>query len=159
MVFEHPYSQVIIEKFPAFKDSEEIRSTCYDGTEEEPISIFSTFAAFCDFIIRTTLNAKVPLYDVQEVFDFIEEAMNSGDFAINSCASTGFLEDLQNFSSIDKHEPRSMYVNPKKFVPYLGKASIEYCKAWDVFTGVRTTGLWETKEWKMALKNPDKYQW
>lgn len=34
----------------------------------------------------------------------------------------------------------------KTFSQYLGKESLDYCRAWDKFTGVRTEGLWDDEQ-------------
>lgn len=45
-----------------------------------------------------------------------------------------FLENLVNSSSNGRF-------GSKDFTKFLGPKSIEYCKAWDEFTGVKTEGL------------------
>lgn len=72
--------------------------------------------------------------EIKQVFDLVEETLVHGDDASANLVAVSFLECLQNrdgesfdFSRIAKH---------------LGAESIAFCKWWDEFTGVKTSGLY-----------------
>lgn len=67
-------------------------------------------------------------------FEFIEYLQDAGDEDVQTAICTSLLENLQNAGPEKVQFPT--------FVHLLGPQSIEYCKAWDTFTGVRTEGLW-----------------
>jgi hypothetical protein len=72
--------------------------------------------------------------EIKKIFDFIEFLLCNGDDYVQTAITTGFLEYLMN------KDPDEIKFS--KFVQYLGKNSIEYCRAWDKFTGLKTEGLW-----------------
>lgn len=70
--------------------------------------------------------------EIKRIFDTAEYLMVLGDQDVQNGVATQFLENLMN-------------ANISEFIliiPYLGEESIEYCRAWDKFTGVKTKGLW-----------------
>ena len=71
--------------------------------------------------------------EMKRIFDFVEYLVSEADNAVQTAMTTGYLEYLMN-------EPEEIQF--KTIVKYLGNNSIEYCKAWDKFTGVKTEGLW-----------------
>ena len=73
--------------------------------------------------------------EIKRIFDFVEFLACNGNESVQNAITTGFLEYLM---SRDPDE-----IQFTTFAKYLGKNSIEYCRAWDKFTGVRTKGLWE----------------
>ncbi len=73
--------------------------------------------------------------EMKKLFDYVEFLICNGDDSVQTAMTTSFLEHLMGK---DPHE-----IQFTTFVKYLGKKSIEYCKAWDKFTGVKTKGLWE----------------
>ncbi len=124
------FVEIILRNFPGFQISwdkhleywdEDTRSICID------MSHFSNYTK--------TLLTEGKDKNLREIFDLIENFMANGDEEIKSVTATCFLENLQN-SIRDE-------IIIRKFVRYLGKESIEYCKAWDEFTGVKTVGLWD----------------
>lgn len=71
----------------------------------------------------------------RETFPVIEQFMSEGDEEVRTATATCFLESLVNRADV----PASAYVS------LLGPMSRQHCKAWDLFTGVETEGLWEPK--------------
>lgn len=76
---------------------------------------------------------------LKKIFNRVEFLIISGDEDVQTGVTTCFLENLTN--SVDDKFPASL------FVPFLGKESLAYCKAWDVFMGAPTPGLWIEGEW------------
>lgn len=72
--------------------------------------------------------------EMKKFFDYVEFLICSGDDLVQTAMTTSFLEYLM---SKDPNE-----IQFTTFAKYLGKNSIEYCRAWDKFTGVRTKGLY-----------------
>ena len=72
--------------------------------------------------------------ELKKIFDLVEFLLNQGDESVKDAMATCFLEYLM---SKDPDEFKF-----STFVRYLGEHSINYCRAWDEFTGVRTEGLW-----------------
>ena len=98
-----------------------------DGDESTVYGVFSEFSE----LVSVRLEAD-QLEKREGLFEFIEGAVTEGGDVANA-ACTCFLENILN------RVPES--IDPKTFVPYLGKKSREFCKAWDEFTGVYTDGL------------------
>ena len=71
------------------------------------------------------------------LFDLVDRILIEGSPALREAASTCFLENLMN---------RAESLDPQLYVPLLGPASREYCRAWDEFAGVKTAGLYEEAE-------------
>lgn len=78
------------------------------------------------------------LQEMQKIADFAEFLIRHGDEKIQSAMTTVLLEDLM---SHDKHE-----IKFSNFAKHLGSKSLEYCREWDKFTGLRTDGLWSDDE-------------
>ena len=74
--------------------------------------------------------------EMVKIFSFVEFLLCNGDDDVQTAITTSYLEYLM---SKDPDE-----IQFTTFVRYMGKNSIEYCRAWDEFTGVRTKGLWES---------------
>lgn len=73
--------------------------------------------------------------EIRRIFELVEFLICNGNESVQNAMTTAFLEYLM---SNDPDE-----IQFASFVKYLGKNSIEYCRAWDEFTGVKTKGLWE----------------
>ncbi|WP_316355617.1 DUF7674 family protein [Candidatus Neptunichlamydia sp. REUL1] len=73
--------------------------------------------------------------ELGKIFDLVEFLLNRGDQSVQNAMATGYLECLMH------KDPNE--IKFRGFVKFLGKHSLEYCKAWDKFTGVRTDGLWD----------------
>ncbi|MGH2548342.1 MAG: DUF7674 family protein, partial [Thermomicrobiales bacterium] len=74
--------------------------------------------------------------DLRTVFSEAERLLAEGGEEARTAIATGFLEELSHADSRNEIDMRAI-------VPFLGSKSIEYIKAWDEFTGVRTRGLWD----------------
>ena len=88
------------------------------------------FADYIVDVIKTGTEA-----DLEKIFQCIEFLLNNGDSYVQDAVATGLLEDLLSRSPDE--------INFRNFVHHLGTHTIEYCKAWDEFTGVKTEGLWD----------------
>lgn len=73
--------------------------------------------------------------EIKRIFDFVEFLLCNGNDSVQTAITTSYLEYLM---SKDPDE-----IQFSKFVKYMGKNAIDYCRAWDEFTGVRTEGLWD----------------
>ncbi len=71
---------------------------------------------------------------IKKIFDFVEFLLINGDESVQTAIATGFLEYLMNIT------PEQ--IKSSAFVQHLGKNALEYCRAYDKFTGVKTEGLW-----------------
>lgn len=72
---------------------------------------------------------------IKKIFDFVEFLLCNGDESVQNGAATCFLEHLFNIDEAG--------IKFKTFYPYLGKNSVDYCRGWDEFCGMRTEGLWD----------------
>ncbi|MCH9612094.1 MAG: hypothetical protein S4CHLAM102_05770 [Chlamydiia bacterium] len=70
---------------------------------------------------------------IKNVFDLVETLMIHGDPSLQCAVATSYLEGLL------LRDPEEIQFST--FVKYLGKNSVEYCRAWDEFCGVKTEGL------------------
>ncbi len=73
--------------------------------------------------------------EIKKIFDFVEFLICNGEEEVQNAITTSFLEYLM---SKDPNE-----IQFSKFVKYLGKNTISYCRAWDEFTNIKTEGLWD----------------
>lgn len=73
--------------------------------------------------------------DLKEILEFVEFLLVRGDESLKNAIATTFLEALL---AKDFNEKQFRILSK-----LLGKESVEYCKAWDEFTGVKTPGLWD----------------
>jgi hypothetical protein len=71
--------------------------------------------------------------DIKNIFDFVEFLLCNGDDFVQNAITTSFLEYLL---SKDQNE-----INFSKFSKYLGNQTINYCKAWNKYTGNNTQDL------------------
>ena len=145
--------KLILIKFPAFKEhwlayldywrepSDDDRSgTVLELTDFAQIAnglpgIVLDLSEFADYVIGLIEKGDVDVLYLYEIFVFIEFLMLNGDEDVQTATATGFLEAMLNAT------PER--INASTYVPYLGKESVAYCKAWDEFTGSKTDGLWE----------------
>ncbi|MCP5505396.1 MAG: hypothetical protein H7A38_00755 [Chlamydiales bacterium] len=88
---------------------------------------------FCEYTIEVIKSNNE--IEIKKIFDFVEFLLCNGNDFVQTGITTSYLEYLM---SQDPDE-----IQFASFVKYLGKNSIEYCRAWDKFTGVKTKGLWE----------------
>ncbi|MFI4937899.1 MAG: hypothetical protein ACHQJ6_05245 [Candidatus Berkiellales bacterium] len=134
MVLANEATKILMEKFPTFKDYSELETwrDCFEGRE---ITFHAIMAAFSSYVIDI-INDNPDREKLASIFDLAEYLMCNGEHSVQEAVATCFLENLINVSS---HGDFDITI----VVPYLGKESIEYCKAWDEFTGVKTEGLWD----------------
>jgi hypothetical protein len=97
--------------------------------------IVSDLSEFANYVTALIEQGDVNILYLYEIFVFIEFLMLNGDEDVKTATATGFLEAMLNVT------PEK--IKASTYVPYLGKESIAYCKAWDRFTGVKTEGLWD----------------
>lgn len=71
--------------------------------------------------------------EMEKIFDLVEWLLQNDDESVQTAKATSFLEYLL---SKDPDE-----IKFKRFIKYLGKETINYCKAWDKFTVVKTEGV------------------
>lgn len=138
MVFSNYDPKIMFKNFPDFFKSEswlEYESE-RDGYKSK---IHMDFTAFSDYIYEKI--KKEDFSQLKEIFQIIETCMKHENPMIGEAAATCFLENLINHASGDAG--RRSYIDPNVFIPLLGSESREYCKAWDEFTKVKTSGLWE----------------
>lgn len=72
--------------------------------------------------------------ELEAIFREVERQLIEGSESIRSAVATGLLEALLHVES-DKQ------FDFKVVVSYLGPRSVEYCREWDRFTGIKTEGL------------------
>lgn len=90
---------------------------------------------FCEFAIDVIKSHNE--IEIEKIFNFIEFLLCNGDESVQNAIATSFLEYLMS------KDPDEIKFN--KFAKYLKKHTIDYCRAWDKFTGIKTEGLWETE--------------
>ncbi len=127
MIKSKEWSVIIIREFPSFRpfweeqqlDSGDI-GLCFDLME------FSNFAY--DNLLDPS-SVRIKLYGL------IEEFIISGEPALSTAIATCFLESLINTASNDKgRDVQNLFLG-------LGPKSLEFCRALDDFTGVKTAGI------------------
>lgn len=146
MVFTNEATKTIIDRFPDLQKSEHWEG-CYlysDYNDREEgvrfCRLMTTIGWYVEDILNTPHITSEKTKEVEEIFSLVEYFLNEGEFSVKAAAATCFLENLINYTSAGT-------LAPEKLIPYLvGKKSIEYCKAWDEFTGVKTPGLWSEGE-------------
>ncbi|RWX50747.1 hypothetical protein VU01_10492 [Candidatus Electrothrix marina] len=71
---------------------------------------------------------------LSRIFELIEDALVQGDDHTKDAVATCLLENLQNYASGGTFDFG-------KVSRFLGNKSRCFCKAWDKFSGIYTTGL------------------
>ena len=97
------------------------------GNESTIYGIFSDFST----LVIERLEAGT-LNNGAQLFSFIESVVAAGGDPANA-ACTCFLENILNRTPCT--------IEPNSYVPYLGEKSKKFCRDWDEFTGVKTSGL------------------
>lgn len=149
MVFTNKYSKILIEKFPDFAKSTTLAEE-YEFRGEDTITVHTLISALTNYIANEVVpsNNEITAMEV-ELYNFIEECRKkfksspeeSEEGEFDNAICTCFLESLINKASWNN----DLY---NRFIPYLGPNCIDFCKEWDIFTGVPSPGLWTDKEWK-----------
>ena len=117
--------KVFIPEFPDYWSSEDAAFNF--GQDSTVYGVFSDFSS----LVVERLEAGT-LSNGQQLFSFIESVVAEGGDPANA-ACTCFLENILN------RIPGS--IDPNGFAPYLGAKSKKFCREWDEFTGVKTSGL------------------
>ncbi len=73
--------------------------------------------------------------ELANVLSTIEELLVHGTQSVKEAVATGALECILHTADTDAFDIAIL-------LPFLGRESKEYCRAWDEFTGVKTKGLW-----------------
>lgn len=121
---------LLSEKFPKYFSYRKLH-IAYWGEDDDMFSIMSPLQDYTLDVIKANNTAEI-----KKIFDFAEFLMLNGDQSVQDGIATQFLENLMNKDLTEF----------KLIIPYLGKESIEYCRAWDKFTRVRTEGLWDESQ-------------
>lgn len=144
MVLTNKYTQILMEKFPNFKNSPTLAETVElynDGTNM--VNPYTIFTALTHYVVNELIkkNSNITQEEI-DILNYIEEIRinysnskeGSEERDYDSAACTCFLENLLNRASANR-------IEYSRFIPYLGEKSKEYCRAWDKFTGVKSPGL------------------
>lgn len=123
--------KLLKEKFPNFIPYWEDEISLWG--DEGILALFAPFARYTIEVIETNNHTQL-----KNIFDCIEFLLCEGDESVKNGVATVFLEDLMN------QDPNE--INFSSICPYLGKDSLEYCRAWDKFCGVKTKGLWDDEK-------------
>ncbi len=115
------------EKFPKFVPYWEDFINYWKCYED----IISQMIPFVDYVAEVI--KSMDALKLKEIFDYVEFLMCNGNEQVQIAITTGFLEGLLN-----KDPDEIQFIN---FHQYLGHKSIEYCRAYDRFTGAKTKGL------------------
>lgn len=132
---------ILLEHFPNSKPffSRSLQENIPEEFDEnyEPLqkkSLHGEMSEFSDYVSELLQKNTDPQY-IKNIFNFMEYLLSEGDDMVQNAVATCFLENILNITPRD--------IKPQTYVPFLGKQSREYCKAWDKFTGVFTPGLWD----------------
>ncbi len=150
MVLSDEASKTVIEKFPDLQKSKhwedyylyylEEEEYKYCAKAEKLSGLMTALGMYVSYILNQQEIVLEKQLELKEIFLLIEFFLNEGDQDVQNAAATCFLEGLINFVSHGR-------IVPERLTSYLiGEKSIEYCKAWDEFTGVKTPGLWSEGE-------------
>jgi hypothetical protein len=102
----------------------------YWGDDKPGLS--NDIGEFSSFVID---NFNFLSSDKQEsTFLLVETFLREGDDILKDAIATSFLENLINAVSAER-------IEAGLFVKFLGDESRNFCKAWDEFTGIKTSGL------------------
>lgn len=135
MVLTNQAIEMVLNNFPGFRNSEDWKYCC-SLFEDREMSTHGIMSAFSTFIEDKIALNDMSFFELKRTFTFIEKLLVHGDASVQEGVATCFLENLINATSWGT-------IHASSFVPYLGKKSVEYCKGWDEFTGVKTEDLWE----------------
>jgi len=100
------------------------------GDGEQPNS-HTVFLEYNDFIVQKL--DELSYENKNNLFSYIEDALNSHDKDLSEAVATCFLESLVQ---------KSTQYKPESYFPFLGPKSTAHSKAWDEFNGMKTKGLW-----------------
>jgi hypothetical protein len=118
--------ELMKERFPEFLPYWDL---CIENHDLGLIIQMMPFGKYARDAIKTKDEIKI-----KKIFDFVEFLFINGDQSVRNAIATGFLEYLMN---IDPEQ-----IKFSTFVQHLGTNALQYCKAYDKFTGAKTEGLW-----------------
>jgi len=124
-------NKLLKEKFPNFIPYWEAEISLWG--DEGILALFGPFADYAIDVIKTNNPSQLKI-----ILDYVEFLLCEGDQSVQNGVATVFLEDLMN------KDPAEFKF--KTICQYLGKNSLDYCRAWDKFCGIRTEGLWEDEK-------------
>jgi len=130
MINEAKCIEIILTSYPEFQNG--LWKEYLEDWGDDTPGFWNNISTFSHFAIELL---KKDSSLVPGIFQLAEELLESGNDNVQNAICTCFLENIINATPEE--------VAPKKFVPFLGKKSKEYCKWWDEFTGVKTDGLWD----------------
>ncbi len=149
MVFTNKYTEVLVESISDFKNSSSLSDAVDIYCRNGEVSIHAVFNGLTNYILDELVPSSDSVSKRElEIYNFIENIRvkyarypkGTEEFDYGNAACTCFLENLLNAAG--NHN-----INYNRFIPYLGPESKKYCKKWDMFTGVRSPGLWSDQEW------------
>lgn len=154
MVCTNKYAKILVQSFPEFAGSKTLAEE-YEFFGEDDFNAHALLSALTNYVANEVIKENEVVTDFEiRLYTFIEsyrakfklspEDTEEGEF--DNAVCTCFLENLLNRAS----RYNELY---DRFIPYLGPNSIEFCKAWDKFTGVPSPGLWTEEEWFQANKS------
>jgi hypothetical protein len=145
MVFTNKYTKVLMERIPDFAISETLKNECEFEADAGQLSIAGVFNCLTSYVqYELMMNNELITKEEINIYNVIEEMIttysgfpvNSEESDFDTAACTCFLENLINIADAGR-------VKYERFIPYLGKNSKNFCRAWDEFTGVKSPGLWD----------------
>ena len=134
-ITEHNLIFLLKEKFPKCVPFWEVYAGYFESDKDIIISQMMPFIDYVAGVIKSQDEKEI-----KRIFEYVEFLMLNGNDYVQAAIATGFLEGLLNY---DPHEIQFI-----KFRQYLGKETIDYCRAWDKFTGVMTKGLHDDEKEK-----------
>ncbi len=122
--------EYILKSFPEVKKYWEKHVEFWDGEEA---GLWNDIGVFVSYVYDLLIDGKTK--NLKEIFVLVEFLLQNGDNDVQNAITTVFLESLVN-------RCENSNISTELFAKYLGKKSIEYCKAWDKFSGTKTKGLY-----------------
>lgn len=147
MVFTNKYTKNLLKKFQNFANSKSLQEAIELYSEKETVDSCTIFTGLTDYVTDELIKKNKDISTEElSIYKYVEEIRekfsdfpeNSDEFDFDNAVCVCFLENLLNRAS-------AKTIEYDRFIPFLGKKSKEYCKAWDKFTGVKTEGLWDNK--------------
>lgn len=132
-ITEEQFSILLKEKFPKFSPHWEAHIAYWADDAEKMIPMWYPFSDYAIEVIKAN-----DANEIKNILDFAELMLCEGNQSVQDGIATVFLEHLLAKDSDE--------IKFSTICKYLGKNSIEYCKAWDNFCGVRTEGLWDDEK-------------
>lgn len=119
----------ILIKFPGFSSMWNDHMNQYDRVSP---GLCLDITIFSNYVIRLIQEGSSS--NLNDIFNVVEDFIVNGDEEVGDAITTCFLENLINVTGTR--------ISADSYINLLGEKSKEYCKAWDIFTGIKTNGLW-----------------